>query len=567
MSRKGGLALWWKSRNLNSLKGEERLQAVEKLSLLGSEEAVPLLIQTLTDSLSAIRTATAAALGELQDDRAIRPLVDLLVHERVPEVRQYTVAALSQLDREKTKTTLLSALDDHDVSVTQTAAWALQKIALDSLTDAQRAQVAVIQCDWEQVAKLGSPAVPALCESLLAGTDRTRRDAVEALAQIGSSEACSAVVSTLRDIGADAGARETAAWALRQYVWPGLEDADLALAAIVLGEWDAIETLGVSAAGSLGSAMHDPNTQVRERAAKALGRLACDEAVDALTLALGDAHQDVTVRTIAAQSLGTIPGDRQLHALADALDANAWPIRRAAASSLSRTSWEPKNDTERALFAIAKKDWDVVASLGTAAATPLEGVLKYHAVSGDAARALIRLGQPGVDVMVATLKDTNADMALREVASTVVAELGDRRAIEPLHEMLAGPDIAIRHSAIWALERLGWEAETDNDRVLVAIARDEWTKVRNFGTTAVRPLLYMLSMSLAVDEAAAVLNHIIETMAGRVDEAVLREMVNLPDRLTSSQHEPVAASPPHPGRYDTIRRFAKNELSRRGVLN
>ena len=77
----------------------------------------------------------------------------------------------------------------------------------------------------------------------------------------------------------------------------------------------------------------------------------------------------------------------------------------------------------------------------------------------------------------------------------------------------------------------------------------------------------LLSASLAVDEAVAAIEHIMQSTGGRVDETHLRELVDLSDRRISFEDGRESDQSPHAVSCATIRRLAKNEMDRRGILH
>ncbi len=80
--------------------------------------------------------------------------------------------------------------------------------------------------------------------------------------------------------------------------------------------------------------LDDPDGEVREEAARALGRIGSPDAVGALTERLRDPH--ATIRPAAARALGEVGDRRAVPALIDALDAPSEEVQEAAAQALGR---------------------------------------------------------------------------------------------------------------------------------------------------------------------------------------------------------------------------------------
>jgi len=110
--------------------------------------------------------------------------------------------------------------------------------------------------------------------------------------------------------------------------------------------------------------------------------------------------------------------------------------RRQAAESLNTLGWEPEDDQQKALCAVALEDWHGAAGLGEAAVEPLMTVLRDRSellMQEKAAEALIEVGEAAVHPLIETLKDENAEV--REVASAVLVDIG-KPAVKPLIEAL-----------------------------------------------------------------------------------------------------------------------------------
>lgn len=82
------------------------IQHVVALGNSGNPANVPELIGTLDHPNGNVRRLAASALGKLRDKRAVQPLLDLLVRERKPQVRQYTVRALGRIGDDRALATL-----------------------------------------------------------------------------------------------------------------------------------------------------------------------------------------------------------------------------------------------------------------------------------------------------------------------------------------------------------------------------------------------------------------------------------------------------------------------------
>ncbi len=196
-----------------------------------------------------IRQAAAAALGRLDDPRAVEPLATALLTDDVAEVRQESAKALRRLsDSEAVSPLIQSLLQDEDSSVRAEAA-----TALGALEDERAGQ--------------------ALLETLQADTSALVREAgAKALGRIrGSNPLAELDAARVDDLSA--GVREEASLALSRYTPGELIDAlhnataadDRAVAARLIGERKI--TVAIP---DLILALNDSHKIVREAVAAAL---------------------------------------------------------------------------------------------------------------------------------------------------------------------------------------------------------------------------------------------------------------------------------------------------------
>ena len=127
-------------------------------------------------------------------------------------------------------------------------------------------------------------------------------------------------------------------------------------------------------------------------------------------------------------------------------------VRYEAAVALERLGWKPGDDTEKARYLIAKREWDDLAVLGGPAVESLIQALKDEDrdVRTGAAEALRKIGEPAVDPLIKALKDEKSDV--RTVAAECLGEIGDARAVEPLIQALKHKDAA---SSVFVVEEDG----------------------------------------------------------------------------------------------------------------
>lgn len=206
----------------------------------------------------------------------------------------------------------------------------------------------------DAIAKIGSPAVPALIEALKSENKQVRWRAASALGEIGAeaSSAVPALTAALQD--EDEYIRRIAAYALGKIgleaasavpdLIAALQDTDRNLRLVAAYALGKIGPEASSAVPNLITALQDTNAEVRLNAATALGRIGAESktAVPALIVALQDT--DKYVRQGAADALGRF-GTRAktaVPALITALQDKNNYVRLNAAAALGRIGLEAK---------------------------------------------------------------------------------------------------------------------------------------------------------------------------------------------------------------------------------
>ena len=230
----------------------------------------------------------------------------------------------------------MAALQDNDSEVRQQAVVALVSLGWQPVDETQSVLLAVAQQDWDRAVSLGSVALAPLVAALRDNDSGVRQQAAVALGRLGDPRALAPLVAALRDN--DSGVRQQAAAALG---W--------------LGDPRAVKPLV--------AALEDNKYWVRQQAAAALGRLGDPRAVKPLVAALED---------------------------------NKYWVRQRAAAALVSLGWQPVDETQLALLAVAQQNWDRAVSLGSVALAPLVAALRDNdsGVRQQAAAALGRLRDP-----------------------------------------------------------------------------------------------------------------------------------------------------------------------------
>jgi len=558
---------WWRQKSLKSENIDTRLRAVERLAGKRGKSASTLLIDALDDPVADIRTKAADALATCGDPRAVRSLVDLAVREREVDAASRITRSLTGLDQQQTIPALCEALYGDDERARQTAATALRRVAWAQLPDGIKAEVAIIQDDWNTVGSLGSAAINPLHEILVIGTPQEKRSAVETLGKIASNEAFRVLQQTFEDETIDESTRKVVGWGLRTHFWKRISPAHVVRIAIMHEEWTQVAKCGLPAVAPLVAVLNNGTLEARRAAARALGETRCSAGLDALAAALGDPHQDHRVLEFITEAIEMAMPARDTDTLIKNLEDPHWSIRSAAAKALESRKWTPANDMHRAVFAIAGKRWSEAVAVGKGAIGPLVSALNFAPVTADAAKSLLSLGDEAVDRMLAVVSTPEAPASSRELVAAVLAEARHARALEPLTAMLKDPDITIRLSAVWQLEQVGWKPSNESERALHALAHEDWIGIRKCGPGAVEPLVRVIENATMLEHAIPALQALVETVAARLPIALLRKLNALsPVGDCGSSIATCATSATSPLDLSKIKRLAKTEMSRRGLL-
>ena len=123
--------------------------------------------------------------------------------------------------------------------------------------------------------------------------------------------------------------------------------------------------------------LKDEDSDVQDKATKALIE-AGKPAVESLIQALKNEY--ASVQKGAAEALGEIGDARAVEPLVEVLKDENTQIRLEIVEALEKLGWEPRDETEKAYYLVAKKQWSELARLGEPAVVPLFQALKKYDV-------------------------------------------------------------------------------------------------------------------------------------------------------------------------------------------
>jgi HEAT repeat protein len=383
-------------RQLTSNNPYTRTLAAKRLGAAPDVRAVGPLIEALQDfktdrsggfefryqEMEQVRCEVAAALGRTRDARGVVPLLELLDDWR-PGVRCVAIRALATIGDRRAEGPFVTTLTTSAVPwiVRVEAARALDSLGWAPIDGSSRAIQALLLNRWEDVQSLGTLAVPALLEA-------------EVRAPRGWSE---------------------------------------------FGKTSkALLTLGSAAVDPLIHALLGDDLLVRAPAARVLSQIADRRAIEPLIHVLRTRSAILWEPShswgMVIQALRSFGDRRAIEPLVEVLGDSSWSMRGAAAEVLLSLGWQPRDESEASLVAIAMQRWPDVIALGAAAIDPISDALssEYHHWFPDAVASLRTIGGPR---LVSVLVQALAKPVLRWLALDALIEVGDVQAVLPLFEL------------------------------------------------------------------------------------------------------------------------------------
>jgi len=326
--------------------------------------------------------------------------------------------------------------------------------------------------------ELGFPRVIGpLCRALTDPEWTVRISVVEALAMTEDPKGIEALVEMLKD----------------------------AIPAVAQSAAKALVKYGPLAMNSVARILTEREAHAREYAIRALGQIADERVIPALSVVLDDAEP--SVRITLATTLGEIGEARALPVLCQLLQDPSPAVVQATITAIEQVGL-PANPQEQAIYAVAKRDWVRAVVLGAASVEPLTQALKStdEEVRREAARSLGLIGDPAairplmeamqderwfvremsalalgrikdpsvMEVLIGALRDPGA--GAREAAAKALGEIGDPRAISPLINVFRNEEYYLK----------------DDEYYVCEAASDALTK---FGMRAVEPMIAALKDS------------------------------------------------------------------------
>lgn len=214
---------------------------------------------------------------------------------------------------------------------------------------------------------------------------------------------------------------------------------------------EILERIGKPAVDPLIKTLKIKAADVRRYAVRVLGNIADSRAVSSLIRRLKDKEPEVRKET--AEALGKIGDSSAIKSLVNALKDKNSAVRGKAAAALDQIGWEPANNNELSLYAVAKKKWSILPFLGQTAVEPLIDVIKSKEQQ-DQDRAAAGSGK--------------------------------------IVDIAADPGFDFRKKAADVLDAIGWQPGNKTEAAIYHLARQDWDELLRLGKDAVEPLIFAL---------------------------------------------------------------------------
>src|SRR5215472_10134895 len=230
--------------------------------------------------------------------------------------------------------------------------------------------------------------------------------------------------------------------------------------------------------------LKDPDSEVRQIATSALGRLQTPDRLDPLVQSLRDKDPEVVRSAVLA--LRRANDERVIRGLVPLLQHHDFSVRTAVAQAIDTIRWTPSDREERVWFCVAKGWYERAAASGSEALQALQLTVETAPLSSAirAVEALGRITDPRVVTLLCkALNSTEPAICL--AATDGLGKVGGSEAVAALIPCLKHTHTQIRAEAARALGILG--AAEASVPISLMLDDHEW-EVRKEAATALGKL-------------------------------------------------------------------------------
>jgi HEAT repeat protein len=436
-----------------------RLAAVEELSQQYDPGVIEPLIFALKDKSPDVRTAAARALLRYNTTQAVEPLM-VILRDTSPLARAAAAETLGHLGDLRAVPHLVGLLRDADLIVRGIAVRSLIRLGWKPENAPDRVLQILATGELHQLVAMGPEGVGHLLDALRNGTLNKQLTAAKALTRVNDPRVKPAMLSALKKnlpelrvvalgvLGKNADSETF------DQIRPLLQDQN---ASVRLAAVEAASVCGGKRVVPLMlKRLKDPSWEVRQAAAKSLGRWRDISAVDGLCQIIQDPDRDVREAVIAA--LRELADARAIQYLVLSLLDQENVVRTAALATLFRINrnWMETGAAHQAIPKIKAALYHDDYWVSNAAAKLLQqfnvDVAGLHNQEADA-KPEIRSGpSPAYALFAELIFDRDRD--LRMAAAVTLGRLGDKSATTILTTASRDADFTVRQAAISALAAL-----------------------------------------------------------------------------------------------------------------
>lgn len=215
------------------------------------------------------------------------------------------------------------------------------------------------------------------------------------------------------------------------------------------------EIAGSSAVEPLLEALKDNRESKSKKVIWILGKIGDPRTVEPIIAALDRQYVDIYMYYTIIGALEELGDLRAIEPLIVKLGRSGWKIRCRAADGLDKLGWKPGQDENGAAYWIVRGEWDQCVRIGQQAVEPLLSAVQP--ADKTMRRAIYEtLGKMGASAVEALLAALYEDVPNKSRAAIIaLGNIGDRRATEPLLDVLNGNNEDLRELAVVALGKIG----------------------------------------------------------------------------------------------------------------
>ncbi len=386
-----------------------RSAAIEVLNLFGATDA-----QFIQGYIAALKVPESGwrddhietaieALGELKDERAFNPILEKLEGTKGrAQIRSAAIIALTKINPPRAFDYVLANLNDESSDIRITAVKVLGQIGnkraiepllgrlADTDEEIRSAAIEVLNLFGATDAQFIQGYIAALKVPKSRWRDNHIEAAIEALGELRDEKAFIPILEKVEDTNEQINVRSAALMALAK-----------------IGAGDAFHYVL--------SKLSDSHYEIREAAIKALGELKDERAFNPILEKVEDTNEQINVRSAALMALAKIGAGEAFDYVLSKLSDSRYEIREAAIKALGELK------DERAFNPILEK---------------LEDTNEQINVRSAALMALAKIN-PTKAFYYVLAKIYNSSSEVRSTAATVLGQIGDKRAIPSLEELLS----------------------------------------------------------------------------------------------------------------------------------